>query len=141
MRVREKTRKMLVQNREPYLKVRYYVIRAKKQKLFLLFMACECSDKNGPISNQENVNKNKKILAIKINARARENSFNGNPARLRGQKTIISGEKTLFLLSFVEVYSSRCNVYYKDGNRILENFHRGIVRNKILFCFSLITLA
>ena len=71
---------MFVQNREPYLKVRYYVIRAiarEKNKTVSTFLwRANALIKNGPISNKEN----EKILVLKINARARENRFNGNPA-------------------------------------------------------------
>ena len=56
-------------------------VRAKKSRNSLYFLwRANALIKNGPISNQENANKNKKILAPKINASARENSFNGNPA-------------------------------------------------------------
>ena len=76
---------MLVQNQESYLKVSYYVIRAcaceKKVETVSYFLwRANALIKNVPISNQENVNKNKKMLLPEINPRAHENSFNGNPA-------------------------------------------------------------
>ena len=51
--------------------------REKKVETVSTFYSAQLSAR---ISNQENVNKNKKISAPKIIAPSRENNLNGNPA-------------------------------------------------------------